>query len=86
MKSFIVNKDMFGKYVKIQTGFSKDLHIYKVVSCYESNTYCDVPLLTCKTKELIHEEITTVLNVIHCGVDETKVLRVALKDCIFVDI
>lgn len=81
MSEFVVNGDMFGMYAKIPTGFSKEMHIYKIVSVFESNTYCDVPLLTTDTKETTHDKLDTVLNVIHCGIDESEVIRVALKDC-----
>ena len=79
-KNFHVNTDMFGQYVKIPTGRSGDLHIYKIITRFHSNWYCDVPIIGLGDSTL-HEEITDVLNVIHCGVDESKVIRVALKDC-----
>lgn len=90
MSEFKVNTEMFGKYVQIPTGYSNEMHIYKVVSKFYSNTYCDVPIVY-GTEPTYHEPIEkiknnpygleTVLNVIHCGIDETKVVRVALKDC-----
>lgn len=87
MSEFVVNGDMFGQYVKIPTGYSGELHIYKVVSHFQSNTYCDVPIVAASTP-VPHEKSFTgldslehVLNVIHCGIDESKVIRVALKDC-----
>lgn len=43
--SFIVNDDMFGTYVKIPTGTSRYMHIYKVIGRIESNRYCDIPLM-----------------------------------------
>lgn len=77
--------DVFGRYVKIPTGYSKELHIYKVIQKLKSNYYCDVPLTydsenNCHT----HSELTDVLNVIHCGCDENKVVRVAMKDVKFI--
>lgn len=87
MSKFVVNEDMFGQYVKIPTGYSRAMHIYKVVSHFQSNTYCDVPIVP-TSSPVPHEKPFTgldslehVLNVIHCGIDETKVVRVALKDC-----
>ena len=87
MSEFVVNGDMFGQYVKIPTGYSGELHIYKVVSHFQSNTYCDVPIVAA-SNPVPHEKSFTgldslehVLNVIHCGIDESKVIRVALKDC-----
>ena len=79
-KNFHVNTDMFGQYAKIPTGYSEDLHIYKIITRFQSNSYCDVPIIGLRDSTL-HEEVTDVLNVIHCGVDESKVIRVALKDC-----
>ena len=79
-KNFHVNTDMFGHYAKIPTGRSGDLHIYKIITRFHSNWYCDVPIIGLGDSTL-HEEVTDVLNVIHCGVDESKVIRVALKDC-----
>ena len=78
--SFVVNKDMFGRYCRIPTDTSGDMHVYKIVSRIDSNGYCDVPLTAQSTKTL-HNQIVPVLLVIHCGVDESKVQRVALSDC-----
>lgn len=80
MASFKVNGDMFGQYVKIPTDYSRQEHIYKVVGLLESNGYCDVPILAGSESQL-HDEVVPVLRVIHCGVCEEKVIRVALKDC-----
>ena len=79
-KNFHVNTDMFGQYAKIPTGRSGDLHIYKIITRFHSNWYCDVPIIGLGDSTL-HEEVTDVLNVVHCGIDESKVIRVALKDC-----
>lgn len=81
MSKFVVNEDMFGKYCTIPTGCSKAEYIYKVVARIESNTYCDVPLLSGSTKETTHESVIPVLLVIHCGIDESKVIRVPLAKC-----
>lgn len=80
MPEFLVNKDMFGRYCRIPTGTSGDMHTYKIVSRIDSNGYCDMPLTAQSTKTL-HTQIVPVLLVIHCGVDESKVQRVALSDC-----
>ena len=77
-ENFKPSTDLFGWYAKIKT-YNKE-YMYKVISCYESNTYCDVPI-THLSIPTIHKDMTTVLNVICCGVDETKVERIALKDC-----
>lgn len=83
MSNFVVNKATFGMYAKIETGCCKDKHIYKVIGEFNSNSYCDVPILW-NSKNEHHEEIVPVLNVIHCGLDETKVIRIAKKDCTFI--
>lgn len=87
MAEFKVNADMFGMYARIPTGYSKEMHVYKVVSKFKSNSYCDVPIVY-NSKPVIHDkefsqlsDLEDVLNVIHCGIDETEVIRVALKDC-----
>jgi hypothetical protein len=80
VSKFVVNGDMFGRYAKIPTGYSKDMHTYKVITLFNSNFYCDTPL-TGNTMPYIHKEIVPVLNVIHCGVDESEVERVALSGC-----
>lgn len=81
MAEFKINKDLFGRYAKIPTGFIKEPHVYKIVTAFSSNAYCDTPLCTCKTKKTLHENITDVLNVVHCGIDESEIIRVALHDC-----
>ena len=81
MIDFVVNEDMFGKYAIIPTGFSKEHHIYKVIAIFKSNTYCEIPLLTPNNKPISHDRMKTVINVIHSGIDETEVIRVALEDC-----
>lgn len=81
MSKFVVNKDMFGKYCTIPTGCSRAEHIYKIVARIESNTYCDVPLHSGLTEEATHKDVVPVLLVIHCGIDESEVERVALSDC-----
>ena len=80
MSEFVINGDMFGEYVRIPTGYSKDMHVYKVVCLFNSNAYCEVPLVY-KSEPTLHKGIVPVVNVIHCGIDETKVERVALSDC-----
>lgn len=80
MSKFIVNEDMFGRYCRIKTDFSENMHIYKIVSLLKSNNYCDVPLCW-NSQPTSHKDVVPVLLVIHCGIDETKVHRVALSDC-----
>jgi len=71
----------FGDYVQYQNGTSRELHIYKVIGALESNTYQESPDWH-GAKETIHDKVTPVLNVVHCGLDETKVIRVKESDCI----
>lgn len=77
--SFSVQTDMFGEYCLVPTGCDKEKHIYKVVTHFRSNSYCEVPLVH-DSKPVLHDGVVDVLNVIHCGIDETKVARVALSD------
>ncbi len=81
MEKFNINKDMFGTYCQIQTDNNKNLHWYKIINIIESNYYCDIPILW-NSEPTNHKEVVPVLSVIHCGIDETKVIRVALSDCI----
>lgn len=78
--SFAVNEDMFGRYCRIPTDTSGNMHVYKIVSRINSNSYCNVPL-TMQSKKTLHMQTVPVLLVIHCGIDETNVQRVALSDC-----
>lgn len=81
MSKFVVNEDMFGKYCTIPTGCSRLEHIYKIVTRIESNTYCDIPLYSGQTEETTHKDVVPVLLVIHCGIDESEVIRVPLAKC-----
>lgn len=54
-KNFHANTDMFGRYAKIPTGRSGDLHIYKIITRFHSNGYCDVPIIGLDDSTL-HEE------------------------------
>lgn len=80
MSEFVVNEDMFGRYCRIKTDFLENMHTYKIVALIESNSYCDVPLYW-NSKPTSHNNVVPVLLVIHCGIDETNVQRVALSDC-----
>ena len=80
MSYFMYNADMFGRTVKIPTDVSGEMHIYKVIGLFKSNSYCEVPI-TADSEAVLHTSMTDVLNVVHCGVDESKVIRVALDDC-----
>lgn len=73
----------FGDYVVIEMhryGAPNEFYIHKVVGAYKSNTWIDAPLKY-NSEPTIHDHMETVLNVIQCGIDETKVIRVAEKYC-----
>lgn len=84
---FVVNGDMFGRYVKIPHVLAEkgEKFIFKVVGRLQSNTYCSVPIRLGAKDEIRGAEIIDVLRVIQCGIDETKVLTVPLKDCELVE-
>lgn len=91
MSEFVLTgQDVFGKYCKIAYGhkiapdYKQDYHIYKAIQSFRSNCYCDTPL-TYQTENnpYVHDEMVDVVDVIHCGIDETKVIRVAAKDVEF---
>ena len=87
-KTFVVNGDMFGKYVKIPHVLAEkgEKFIFKVVGRFQSNAYYNVPIGGINSEYKIRgAETLDVLHVIQCGVDETQVLTVALKDCEFVE-
>ena len=86
MSEFVLSgQELFGRYARIAYGHAlggeQDYHIYKCIQSFRSNCYCDVPL-TYQTENNCynHENIVDVVNVIHCGIDENRVIRVALND------
>lgn len=80
MSKFNYEKDdIFGKYCKVLMYPSGEKHIFKCIGTYKSNVYMDVPI--CPYHEIKqHHDLETVVNVIHCGIYEKKVITVALKD------
>lgn len=76
------NDGLFGWYCKIPFGFgTPEEHIYKIVGCFgKSNSWSDIPHTYLNEIPKLHDTMEYVVNVIHCGLDETKVLRFALKD------
>lgn len=87
-KMFVVNGDMFGRYVKIPHVLAEkgEKFVFKVVGRLQSNAYYNVPIGGINSEYKIRgAEMVDVLRVIQCGVDETEVLTVALKDCEFVE-
>lgn len=86
MSEFVLSgQELFGRYARIAYGHAlggeQDYHIYKCIQSFRSNCYCDVPL-TYQTENNCynHDDIVDVVNVIHCGIDENRVIRVALND------
>ena len=71
----------FGDHIKYPNGYSKELHIYKVIGALKSNTWREPPDVY-SSKDIIHDEMAIVLNVIHCGVVESQVIRVKESDCL----
>lgn len=78
------NNDIdFGDYVEIEQfrhNSPNEKFLYKVVGALKSNTYIEAPIRW-DSEPQIHNRMEKVLNVICCGVDETKVIRVAQKHC-----
>lgn len=73
----------FGDYVEIEQkryGVPNEMFLYKVVGALKSNAWIDAPVKW-DSKPTIHDDMEIVLNVICCGVDETKVIRVRGSDC-----
>jgi len=77
---FQPNTDLFGWYANIPTSHNNEPFLYKVINRLKSNSYCDVPILH-DSKPTLHKEMVEILSVICCGLDESKVTRVALKEC-----
>lgn len=74
----------FGDYVEYPTGYSREPHIYKVVGSFRSNSYQDPPDAY-KSEPTNHGKVVPCLKIIHCGIDETKVIRVRESDCIKIE-
>lgn len=84
-------KGLFGRYCRIEMlryGVPNEFYIHKIVSQNRTNTYCDVPLRwdSMPEKHPIEDGapfpdcLEEVIWVVQCGIDETKVFPVALKD------
>jgi hypothetical protein len=77
----------FGDYVMIEQfryGVPNEMYIHKVIGALKSNAWVDVPVKL-GSEEKLHNKMEKVLNVICCGVDETKVFRVRQIDCVKVE-
>ena len=86
---FVVQgQEVFGRYCKIEMiryGGPNEFFIHKCITILNSNFYTDVPVV-CGEGNKWHEESVDVVSVITCGVDESKVFRVPLKDVEFVSL
>jgi len=78
------NEVDFGDYVEYPNGRDYDMHICKVVGAFRSNVFQDTPDWA-HSKQTRQDEVVSVLNIIHCGIDETKVIRVRQSDCVKVE-
>jgi len=73
----------FGDYVLIEQkryGVPNEMFQFKVVGSYQSNAYRDVPMDAVDHGNKLHTQVVDVLNVICCGIDETKVDTVRKAD------
>ena len=73
----------FGDYVLIEQkryGAPNEMFQFKVVGSYQSNAYRDVPMDAVDHGNKLHTQVVDVLNVICCGIDETKVDTVRKAD------
>ena len=73
----------FGDYVLIEQkryGVPNEMFQFKVVGSFQSNAYRDVPMEAGDHEQKWHPEVVDVLNVICCGIDETKVDTVRKAD------
>ncbi|RQW19864.1 hypothetical protein EH196_06880 [Bacillus sp. C1-1] len=80
------NEIDFGDYVTIEQkryGVPNEWYLHKVISSFKSNVWVETPIDS-KIKEKGHNEVKEVLNVVCCGVDETKVFRVLREDCVLI--
>ena len=73
----------FGDYVEIEQHChdrENEWFQFKVIGQLNSNCWTDTPL-SWNSEETLHKKMEDVLNVICCGIDETKVIRVKKSDC-----
>ena len=83
MSEFVMTgSDMFGRYCLIEQmryGIPNEKHIYKVISTFRSNCWCEVPYKAA-SGEVLHDQIEDCVSVIHCGICEINVQRFRLAD------
>jgi len=72
----------FGDYVKVEMhryGAENEMYQAKVINRLRSNTYVNVPI-TGEGTQRQHPYSREVISIIICGVCETKVIKVQVKD------
>lgn len=83
MSEFVMTgSDMFGRYCLIEQmryGCPNEKHIYKVISTFRSNCWCEVPYRAA-SGEVLHDRVEDCISVIHCGICEINVERFRLAD------
>ena len=83
MSEFVMTgSDMFGRYCLIEQkryGAPNEKHVYKVISTFRSNCWCEVPYKAA-SGEVLHDQIEDCVSVIHCGICEINVQRFRLAD------
>lgn len=73
----------FGDYVLIEQkrfGVPNEMFVYKVIGNLRSNSHVDIPVEVALEKNIIHENMISVVACIQCGVEETEVLKYPLSD------
>ena len=79
----------FGDYVEIEMhryGAANEFYLHKVIGAFVSNAWATVPIKYGPNDDctgidsILHEQSEEVLNVVQCGIDETKVFRVRKSD------
>lgn len=83
----------FGDYVEIEMyryHAANEFFIHKVIGALVSNTFATVPIRYGETgtgtKGIPHKQSEEILNVVCCGIDESKVFRVRKADVRKVDL
>jgi hypothetical protein len=80
VNNFKAREDLFGRFGLISVRGEAKKFLFKIIGLFESNGYCNVPLVFHESEPVMHDNCVPVVNVVCCGVSEEKVLRVALSD------
>lgn len=77
----------FGDYVEIEMhryGAPNEFYLHKVIGAFKASSWATVPIqegiVGTGTQNVPRDELEEVLNVVQCGIDETKVFRVRKSD------